>query len=91
MSAIENIRLLFNYGTYHFTDHLFDELDNDGFTVYDIECVVVNGKIRKTWPKENKYEVVGKAFDGRQMGFICRITQTNKLIIITAYEDKSKK
>jgi hypothetical protein len=90
MSTIDIIRQLFNYGTYHFTDHLFVELDNDGFTVYDIECVVANGKIRKSWPKENKYEIVGKAFDGRPMGFICRLTQTNKLIVITAYEDKTE-
>ncbi|OGJ87561.1 MAG: hypothetical protein A2268_03925 [Candidatus Raymondbacteria bacterium RifOxyA12_full_50_37] len=87
MSAIESIRNIFTYGTYHFTDHLFDELDNDGFTIYNLECSIANGRIRKTWPKENKFEVVGKGFDGRPLGCICRITHTNKLIIITAYED----
>jgi hypothetical protein len=91
MGSADFIRRLFNYGAYHFTEHLFEELDNDGFTIYDLECVVANGKIRKTWPKEGKYELTGKAFDGRAMAFICRISQNNKLIIITAYEDKAKK
>ena len=88
MSAIKSIRFIFNYGTYHFTEHLFEELDADGFTIYDLECSISNGRIRKTWPKENKYEVVGTSFDGRPLGCICRITHTNKLVIITAYEDK---
>lgn len=91
MSSVDVIRQLFNYGIYHFTEHLFEELDNDHFTIYDIECVVAGGKIRRSWPKENKFEVTGKAFDGRPLAFICRITPTNKLIIITAYEDKTKK
>ncbi|MFH0919899.1 MAG: DUF4258 domain-containing protein [Fibrobacterota bacterium] len=91
MGSIDIVRLLFNYGAYHFTEHLFAELDNDGFTIYDLECVVANGRIRRSWPKEKKFEVIGKSYDNRLMAFICRITINQKLIIITAYEDKTKK
>ena len=34
------------------------------------------------------YEVVGQSNDKRCTGIICRITKTNKLRIITGYEDK---
>ena len=90
MSAIQGIRYIFSYGTYYFTEHLFDELDAEGFSIYDLECSIANGQIRRTWPKENKYEVVGRSFDGRMLGCICRITGANKLIIITAYEYKKR-
>jgi hypothetical protein len=61
----------------------------DGFDVYDVEYGILTGKIRRSWPKEGKYEVVGSALDGRPIGIVCRITQTGKVRVITVYEDKS--
>ena len=91
MSKIEQIRALVRNGLYYLTEHADDEAIVDGFDIYDIECVILNGKIRRTWPKERKYEVVGLALDGRQMGIVCRITDMGKIRIIIVYEDKPKR
>lgn len=88
MSTISILRQLVLYGLYYFTAHALEELDADGLDEFDAETVLLHGKIRKTWPRESKYEVIGTVNDGRRVGVICRITQTNKLRIITAYEDK---
>lgn len=52
-----------------------------------VEQGIFTGKIRRTWPREGKYEVVGKALDGRPIGIICRITPGGKVRVITVYED----
>jgi hypothetical protein len=60
----------------------------DDLTIYDVEYGILNGRIRRTWPKDDKFEVVGIALDGRVIGVVCRITKGNKVRVITVYEDK---
>ena len=88
MTKINQIRKLAQDGLYYLTEHAFHESENDGFDIYDIEYVMMTGRVRRSWPKEGKYEVVGQALDGRQIGLICRITPGNKIRIITVYEDR---
>lgn len=87
MSKIAEIQALVRYGLYYLTEHADDEALEDDFDVYDVENCILTGKIRRTWPKGGKYEVVGKSLDGRDIGIVCRITQTNKVRVITVYED----
>lgn len=75
------------YGLYYLTEHADDEALDDDFDIYDVENGILTGKIRRTWPKGGRYEVVGKALDGRDIGIVCRITQTSKVRVITVYED----
>lgn len=77
--SLKQIQALVRNGIYYLTEH-----------AYDVESSILTGKIRKTWPREGKFEIVGAALDGRRMGTVCRITQTNKLRVITAYEDRPK-
>jgi len=65
-----------------------DEAMAEGFDIYDVEYGMLNGKIRKTWPREGKYEVIGSALDGRPIGIVCRITRGRKVRVITVYEDR---
>jgi hypothetical protein len=74
-------------GLYYLTEHADDEALADGFDIYDVEAGLLNGKIRRSWPREGKYEVVGTALDARSIGAICRITQGQKVRVITVYED----
>ncbi|MCC6300024.1 MAG: DUF4258 domain-containing protein [Anaerolineales bacterium] len=90
MSRIAEIQALVRNGLYYLTEHADDEAMRDGFDIYDIENGLLNGKIRKTWPKEGKLEVVGKSLDGRAIGVICRLTSGNKVRVITVYEDQRK-
>ena len=91
MSKIAQIQTLVRNGLYYLTEHADDEAVADGFDIYDVEQGILTGKIRRTWPKEGKYEVVGSALDGRRIGIICRITQTGKVRVITVYEDRPKR
>ena len=90
MSKIGQIQALVRNGLYYLTEHADDEAVADGFDVYDVEHGILNGKIRKTWPREGKYEIVSVSLDGRPIGIVCRITGTGKVRVITVYEDKPK-
>jgi len=88
LSRIKQIQLLVQYGLYYLSEHADDEAMEDALNIYDVEHGLLTGKIRRTWPKESKYEVIGTALDGRQIGLVCRITRSGKVRVITVYEDK---
>ena len=90
MSKIGQIQALVRNGLYYLTEHADDEAIDDEFDIYDVEYALLHGKIRRTWPRENKYEIVGKALDGRPLGVVCRIPNTRKVRVITVYEDRPK-
>ncbi|MCK4244018.1 MAG: DUF4258 domain-containing protein [Candidatus Omnitrophica bacterium] len=85
------MQALIQNGLYYLTEHADDEAIAEDFDIYDVEYGILTGKIRRTWPKERKYEVIGSALDGRPIAIVCRITGTGKVRIITVYEDKLKK
>ena len=91
MSKIKQIQSLVRNGLYYLTEHADDEAITDGFDIYDVEQGILTGKVRRTWPKEGKYEVVGLALDRRRIGLVCRITQTGKVRVITVYEDNPER
>jgi len=91
LSRIAQIQNLVRNGLYYLTEHADDEAAADGFDIYDVEQGILTGKIRRTWPKEGKYEVVGLALDGRFIGIVCRTTQTGKVRVILVYEDRPKR
>ncbi|MFQ5633480.1 MAG: DUF4258 domain-containing protein [bacterium] len=91
MSKIGQIQILVRYGLYYLTQHADDEAAAEGFDIYDVEQGILTGKVRRTWPKESKYEVVGSALDRRKIGIICRITLGGKVRVITVYEDKPRR
>ncbi len=68
-----------------------DEAMTEDFDIYDIEHGILTGRIRRSWPREGKYEVVGSALDGRPIGVVCRTTQGGKVRVITVYEDRGSK
>ena len=90
MSRITEIQALVRNGLYYLTEHADDEAMQAGFDIYDIENGILTGKVRKTWPKEGKFEVIGKSLDGRIIGAVCRITEGGKVRVITVYHDQPK-
>ena len=90
MSKINQIQALVSEGLYYLTDHADEEAAADGFDIHDVEQGIMTGKIRITWPREEKYEIIGYASDERAMGIVCRITTTRKVRVITIYEDKPR-
>jgi hypothetical protein len=88
LSKIKRIQELVRNGLYYLTEHAYDEAGEDDFDIYDIEQGIMTGKMRKNWPREGKYELVGSALDGRPIGIVCRLTVSGKVCVITVYEDK---
>jgi hypothetical protein len=88
LSRITLIQALVRNGLYYLTEHADDEAEVDEFDIYDIEQGILSGKIRRTWPKDDKFEVLGTALDGRMIGIVCRVTSAGKVRVITVYEDK---
>lgn len=88
MSRIKEIQTLVRYGLYYLTEHADEEAMIDDFDIYDVENGILTGKVKRTWPKKGKYEVIGESLDGRTIGIICRFTQSKKVRVITVYEDK---
>ena len=91
MSKIGQIQALVRNGLYYLTEHADDEAIDEGFDIYDVEYGILNGKIRRSWPKEGKCEIVGISLDNRPIGIVCRITGTGKVRVITVYKDKPKR
>lgn len=91
MSKIKRIQELVRNGLYYLTEHADDEATADDLDIYDVEYGILTGRIRRTWPREGKFEVIGSALDGRAIGIVCRVTQTGKVRVITVYEDRPKK
>ena len=90
MSKISQIRSLVRNGLYYLTEHALDEAEIDDFDIYDVELGIMNGRVRRSWPRDGKYEVVGAAADKRYIGIVCKITTGRKVRIITVYEDKPR-
>jgi len=44
---------------YQMTDHALESLDEHGFTLNDILSRLATGRVRRSWPRQGKYEVDG--------------------------------
>jgi hypothetical protein len=88
VSKIGLIRELVSEGQFYLTEHALEEAESDGFDVYDVECGILTGRMRRSWPRDGKYELVGDSLDGRAIGIVCRLTSGGKIRVITVYEDR---
>jgi len=88
VSRLSEILALIRNGLYYLTNHADEEAQIDGFDIYDIEKGLLTGKIQRSWPREEKYEIIGQSLDGRPIGVVCRMTSGGKVRVITVYEDK---
>ena len=88
--GIKQIQALVRNGLYYLSEHADEEAIKDGFDIYHIEQAILTGHIRRTWPREGKFEIVGGSLDGHPIGIVCRITAGGKARIITVYADRPK-
>lgn len=62
LSNIKRIQELVRNGLHYLTEHAYDEAGEDDFDIYDIEQGIMTHKMRKNWPREGTYELVGFGF-----------------------------
>lgn len=78
---------------YVMTVHAVEEMDADGFTVFDVENGFFTGSIverqRDVDTGEWKYILEGQAIDYSPIGIVSKLSRTNKLVIITVYGEES--
>lgn len=74
---------------YVLTVHAEEEMDEEGFTVYDTERGILTGRIlerqRDKVTGESKYRIRGKSIEGDPIELLAKIGPTGKLVIITVY------
>ncbi len=77
MAIIHTIREKIRKQEYEFTiPHFFEEM------------AIYKGRVNRKFicdPRGTRYEVIGSATDEREIAIICRIKNTGKLLLITAY------
>lgn len=74
---------------YLMTLHGEEEMDNDFLSIFDVERVILTGKIlerqKDKLTAEWKYRIHGKSLAGREVEAVTKLSPTGKLVIITVY------
>ncbi len=88
--VLQQIRERVRTRRYLVTLHADEEMDDDGFSIFDVEHALLTGAIeeRQKDPTtgEWKYRLVGSALDDRKLQVITKLSVTGKLVIITIYD-----
>jgi hypothetical protein len=86
---LSRLRRLVLEQQYIVTIHADDELNADDLSVYDLEHIVLSGRIlerqRDVTTGEGKYRMRGKALDGTRAETIMKISPTGMAVFITVY------
>lgn len=76
---------------YVMTLHAEEEMDDDGFTIFDVERAILTGYIAERQADHHtaewKYILVGESLQGALVGVVAKLSPTSKLVIITVYRE----
>jgi hypothetical protein len=88
---LKRMRGLVRTRKYVMTVHAEDEMDSDGLTIYDVESVVLTGRIVERQRDRAlagwKYLISGQSLDGDPATVVARIGRTGKLVFITVFRE----
>ena len=83
------IRVKVSNQHYVMTLHAEEEMEDDDFTIYDIEQGILTGEIlecqKDRVTAESKYRIRGETTDGGEVELIVKLSPTGKVVIITVY------
>lgn len=75
--------------SYVVTIHAVEEMDDDGFSIFDVEHCILHGEIverqKEHSSSEWKYLVHGVTFRERSMFVVTKVSTTGRMVIITVY------
>jgi len=73
------------------TVHADDEMDEDGLTIFDVESVILSGKIIERQKDQStgewKYLVKGESLAGESAVTVTKISPTGKLVFLTVFRE----
>jgi hypothetical protein len=86
------MRELVRRGLYVMTTHADEEADADDFSVFDVESVILTGKIverqKESETGEWKYVISGDAVDGKPLSVITKFGASGQMLyILTIYAE----
>jgi len=87
-SRIGDFRRKVALGEYELTGHAKQEMEQDGFTIFDVKSAVFSGRIvsvQRHGRVRRKHVIQGTACDGRALQAVCRVTESGRLRIITVF------
>ncbi len=70
------------------SSHANEEMSEDHLMAEDIEEVILRGRIVRRYTRDlrgTRYEIAGRAIDGRRARVVCRFLPSGILVIITAF------
>lgn len=86
---LNRMRRLVLQRRYVVTCHAYDEMAADDLAVWDVESVILTGKIvekqKDRTTSENKYRLQGKTLNGSAVEVLAKFGATGKLVVITVY------
>ena len=75
---------------YIMTLHAEEEMDDDNLSIFDIEHIILSGKIIERQKDQNtkawKYLIKGESFSNNLAIVVAKLSITGKLVIITVYK-----
>jgi hypothetical protein len=87
--VLRRMRALVRANEYVLTLHGHEEMEADGLSVYDVEHVIMTGRIierqRDRGRREWKYLVEGETMDGDPARVVSKVGPTGKLVVVTVY------
>ena len=87
--VLRRVQALVRASEYVLTLHGHDEMEADGLTVYDVEHIILSGRIverqRDQRTNEWKYLVEGETLEGDTAVVVGKIGPTRKLVVLTVY------
>jgi hypothetical protein len=88
---LKRMRGLVRTRKYVMTLHAEDEMDSDGLTIYDVESIVLTGRIVERQRDRAlagwKYLIRGQSLDGNATTAVTKIGPTGKLVFITVFKE----
>ncbi len=73
------------------TVHAEDEMDEDSLTIFDVESVILSGKIVERQKEQNtgewKYLIRGESLAGDPVITVTKISPTGKLVFVTVFRE----
>ncbi|MBL8203798.1 MAG: DUF4258 domain-containing protein [Blastocatellia bacterium] len=86
---LATLELCVQEGRASLTNHAYDEMEEDGFFVFDLEqCVYTGTIVERQWDdgfQDWKYVVHGKSADGEAIAVVAQIDRNQNLVFITTY------
>lgn len=87
--TLKQLRDLVRTLNYVVSVHAADELDDDNLTVFDLESILLTGRIAERQTdrdtREGKCVVSGRTLSGAPAEAVVKLGPTGQLVVITAY------